>query len=1126
MNIKDQKILIFDGACGTNLQSYDIAPEVWGEYDGCTEWLNISAPEIIRELHTKFLNAGANVLEANSFGGSEIVAGEYNLIDRLEELNFLAVKNAKDAITQSGKTAWVAGSMGPTTKLPSLGHIDADEMSRSFFRHSKNLIEAGADILIIETCQDILQTKLAVIAAHEAFEKTGIELPLMCSLTIEQAGTMLVGTDIATAAAVLEPFNIFSLGLNCATGPEMMKSHLRYLSQNWPYRISCIPNAGMPTVVNGCTCYQLSPEDYASSLRDLIVNEGVSIVGGCCGTTPAHIEKLTEYIADVEPKPRNVKFKPQVASAYQPVTLKQEPAPFMIGERANANGSKKFRELLLADDYDGALKVGIDQQNAGVAHAVDLCVAYAGRDEKADMKKLGSMFAESVRLPLVIDSTSSEVIEQALKIYPGRPIINSVNLENGPDTLIKVCNLAKKYGAALVCLTIDEVGMAMTAERKLEIAKRIHDIATKQCGLRSSDLIFDTLAFTIGSGDDKYRDAGIETLNGIRLVKENMTDVFTTLGLSNISFGLTPASRKILNSCYLSQAIKAGLDTTIVAANRILPLSKVSEEDRKVAMDLIFNRSGDENPDPLASFIEHFSNFKIEDSADKEKQEAAAPEQQLTNKIMSGEREGLEDLLQILLQRYKPTEIINDILIPSMRVIGELFGKGEMLLPFVLQSAEAMRKSVDLLEPHMDKVDNDSSTKVLLATVIGDVHDIGKNLVDIILSNNGYKVYNIGIKVPAETIIEKAREYNVDAIGLSGLLVKSAIAMKESMKQYSDAGLTQPILLGGAALTKKFVAQECAPEYTTGNVVYCSDAFASLTALQEHEAGRLESSTWTLADQQDKKPAGNENVSVPHDNKVPEVPFTGVKYCTEAPVEKLFDYINTQALFRGRWGYRRGKNSPEQYAELVETTVKPLYDQLKQRVLNENLIEPKIAYGYFDCYSQGNSLLVDNNGKEIDFAFPRQATAPYLCISDFYHTKPEGGDKTGFFVVSIGDKLGKIGRDLFEAKEYHDYMILHGLGTEITDALAEYWHQVMRKEMKIQTDSEFSIENLVAQNYQGSRYGFGYPACPDLEMQKLVFDLLKPEKLGITLTENMGMVPELTTSAIIAHHSQAKYFSA
>ncbi|MGE4561171.1 MAG: dihydropteroate synthase [Desulfobulbus sp.] len=815
-------------------------------------------------------------------------------------------------------------------------------------------------------------------------------------------------------------------------------------------------------------------------------------------------------------------MKPSVASLYQAVELQQEIPPLLIGERANSNGSKKFRELLLADDYQACLKIAVEQENKG-AHVIDLCTAYAGRDELKDLTTLVGLCAASLKAPLMIDSTTPECIEACLRIYPGRAIINSVNLEDGGINIRRVCKAAKKYGAAVVALTIDAQGMAMTSAEKLRIAKAIHAIAVDECGLRSRDILFDCLTFTVGSGDDTLRDAAIQTLEGIRLIKAELPGCLTVLGLSNISFGLAPAARKILNSVFLHEAVAAGLDAAIVDAAKIIPLARIPEEDREVCLDLLYNRKGESDKDPLMRFIDYFSG-KTANAGQEEQGKDRTVEEQLFAKVMDGDKDGVEDLLAILRQRFKPIDIINQILVPAMRHVGMLFGKGEILLPFVLQSAEVMKTAVSLLEPFMEKTDGDSATKILLATVQGDVHDIGKNLVDIILSNNGYKVYNIGIKVPVETIIEKARQYHADMIGLSGLLVKSALVMQDSMPQYREAGLNVPILLGGAALTPKFVAESCVPAYSAP-VVYCADAFAGLKAVQEFEAGTLVATEYDSATASKPMKPGVKVLEINRSNPVPTPPFWGRRSVEDLDPAVLFPLVNEQALFRGRWGYRRSKMEAGEYEELIRGTVRPLYEQLKERAMGEGWLQPKISYGYFPCHAKENMLLVEADGQEHCFNFPRQGEAPFLCIADYFKSATEGGDVAGFFVATIGSRIGEEIARLYQANAYHDYLMVHGFSVELTDALAEYWHLVMRRELGLEEEGGSDVRGAVMQKYQGSRYGFGYPACPDLEAHKPLFAFLKPEDIGVSLTENMQMVPEQTTSAIVAHHPQAKYFA-
>lgn len=1125
MAVSDQTILLFDGACGTNLQEMNLPASAWRGYEGCNEVLNLFAPERILALHESFLSAGATVLETNTFGANAIVLAEYGIAGRAREINRAAVRIARDAVSRSGGTGYVAGSIGPTTKLPSLGHIGRPELASAYAEQVRVLAEEGVDLLVFETCQDLLQAKIGLVACFEELERLGRQIPVMVSLTVESTGTLLVGTDLASAAAAIEPFPVFSLGLNCATGPARMQSHIRYLSRRWPGRISVIPNAGIPQVEAGRTVYPLSPEDFARQMREFVAGEGVSIVGGCCGTTPEHIRRLAEALRDVAPAAREPRWDPSLSSLYQATEIVQEIPPLLIGERANANGSRRFRDRLLENDYEGGVRIALEQQEDG-AHAVDLCTAFAGRDEEADLSAMIRLFAGSVRIPTVIDSTSPECIEAALRIHPGRCLVNSVNLEDGGKTLDRVFRLAKKYGAAVVALAIGPEGMAMTADEKLSVARSIYDLARNRYGLRPSDLFFDMLTFTIGSGESGLRDAAVQTLEAVRRAGTELPGSFTLLGVSNISFGLSPHSRKALNSVFLHEAVEAGLTAAIVDPARILPLAKLPEEDRQVCLDLLYDRPREDTKTPLERFLAHFAQEEEDRPGEAgERRAGESPEETLSRRVVSGDKEGLEDLLPVLLARRPAVSVINEVLVPAMRHVGELFGRGEMLLPFVLQSAEVMKKCVDFLEPHLAKSERETGLKVLLATVAGDVHDIGKNLVDIIFSNNGYRVINLGIKVPAEVILEKAREHGADVIGLSGLLVRSAIVMKESLPQYRDAGLSIPILLGGAALTEKFVAAECVPEYG-GPVVYCADAFAGLTALRDFEAGTLRSTTWS-------PPAGRAAIPGPKEGRVfrdvpvPDPPFLGARHVTGIDPARLFPYINEQALFRGRWGYRRGKMSAGEYRSLVEKTVLPLYESLKRRCIEERLILPKVAYGYFRCRSEGEVLVVRHEGKEFRFPFPRQKEPPHLCIADYFRTEEEGGDIASFFVATVGDRVGEATRELFSTDRYHDYLMLHALSVELTDALAEYWHERMRGEMGIEEGNREHPGGYgyIVQEYRGSRYGFGYPACPDLSAHREVFALLRPEEIGVTLTESMEMVPEQTTSAIVAHHPQAKYFA-
>lgn len=814
-------------------------------------------------------------------------------------------------------------------------------------------------------------------------------------------------------------------------------------------------------------------------------------------------------------------MKPSVASLYQAVELQQQIPPLIIGERANTSGSKKFRELLLASDYQGCLRVALEQENKG-AHVIDLCTAYAGRDEERDLTALVALCAEKLKATLMIDSTSPDCIEASLRIYPGRAIVNSVNLEDGGTNIRRICRVARKYGAAVVALTIDKDGMAMSAADKLRIAREIHAIAVDECGLRPWDLLFDCLTFSVGSGDETLRDAAVQTLEAIRLIKKQLPGCLSVLGLSNISFGLAPPARRILNSVFLHEAVEAGLDAAIVDAARIIPLARISEQDRQVCLDLLYNRWQEENGDPLLHFIHHFSEHK--NTATEDGQPGQVPMEELIfQKILRGDREGLDDLLASLRARHAPLAIINELLVPAMRHVGELFGKGELLLPFVLQSAEVMREAVQLLEPFLEQGAAGGGTSILLATVQGDVHDIGKNLVDIILSNNGCTVHNIGIKVGAETIIEQAQKLQVDMIGLSGLLVKSALIMRDSLPRYREAGLNLPVLLGGAALTPRFVAESCAPLYA-GPVVYCGDAFAALKAVHAFESGRLESIVHIPTTELAAAPSpATESSELDRSNSVPSPPFFGQRFVRDITPENLLPHLNEQALFRLRWGYHRGKMAQDEYARLIAETVRPRYERLLLQVMEENWLRAQVSYGYFPCYSSNDSLVISVDGQELAFTFPRQKVQPFLCLADYFKTREEHGDVAGFFVLTIGSRMAEEIARLHARDAYHDYLLLHGLSVELTEALASYWHEQMRRELGIEgRDPDGKGRRGRG---QGARFAFGYPACPDLAMQGPLLDLLRAKEIGISLTESFQMVPEQSTSALLVHHPQARYFS-
>jgi 5-methyltetrahydrofolate--homocysteine methyltransferase len=1118
----NQPVLVFDGACGTSIQRLHLPASVWGSFEGCNEYLNLSAPDHITAIHRAFLDAGAMVIETNTFGASSIVLREYGLQDKTLEINAAAVKNAQRAILP-GTSALVAGSVGPTTKLPLLGHIGIEEMAASFQEQIRALICAGVDILIIETGQDLLQIKTAIIAAHEVMDELKIEVPLMASITVEKTGTMLVGAEVLAAAVALSPLGLFSLGINCATGPELMKTPLQTLAASVSCRISCMPNAGIPQVVGETTVYPLQPKEFAAHMASFVTDFGVSIVGGCCGTLPEHIQSLYKAVATLTPAQRTLSTRNLISSGFSAVEVVQEIPPLLIGERTNVNGSRQFRDLLLADEFEQALNVGIQQQESG-AHALDLCTAYAGRDELADMTTMAGLFARTVKAPIVIDSTSPVCVEAALKHYPGRCIINSINLEDGGATLGVLCRLAKKYGAMVIALTINEKEMAMTAADKLATAKALYNLAVATYGLKPHDLLFDPLTFTIGSGDAATADAGKETLAALRLIKKNLPGVNTILGISNISFGLPKRARPYLNSMFLHEAVEAGLDAAIVDAAKIIPLHRMRERDRSVCLDLLYNNKSEQTPSPLEAFISYFADAAAGPATEKDEKDTPHAAVALRNKVIAGVREGTEDLLPILLGRMTAFAIVNDILVPAMRTVGELFGKGEMLLPFVLKSAEVMRSCVLFVEPSMDKSQQQSGVRVLLATVQGDVHDIGKNLVDIILSNNGYKVFNIGTKVPAEVIIQKAHELKAEVIGLSGLLVKSALVMRDNLDRFTEAGLTAPVLLGGAALTAKFVAESCVPRYAKP-VVYCGDAFAGLKALGSFEAGTLSSTVFAARSETGTLQSVPKNTEIVFTGAAVKPPFTGMRHVFDIDPDLLFSFVNKESLYRGRWEYRRGALSTDDYRKLVGDTVEPLYERLRSEVLLGDLLKPAVAYGYFPCNGRENELHIRNSGKDHVLSFPRQKDPPHLCISDYFKPLETGPDVAGFFVATIGGRMNEEIKKLYESDHYHDYLMLHGLSVELTEALAEYWHGRMREEAGCRAQKRPEGARQEARNYQGVRYGFGFPACPDLEAHTVVFELLEAEKIGVTLTESREMVPEQSTSALVVFHPQAKYFA-
>jgi len=1177
LELLKEKIIVFDGATGTHLQAQNLtAGDFGGEHlAGCNEYLVISKPAAVERVHADYLEAGCDVIETNSFGSTRIVLSEYGLQDRAYELNIKAAQIAKRMAAEyskNGHPRFVAGSMGPTTKLPSLGHISFKEMAVAYKEQAKGLVEGGVDLLSVETCQDVLQIKAALYGIFEYFEEARRRVPIVVSVTIETMGTMLLGTEISAALTSIEPYDVDIFGMNCATGPKEMSEHVRVLSQSSPKPIFVMPNAGLPENIGGRAHYHLSPEELVQYLAHFAKDLGVNVVGGCCGTTKEHIRQLVEAVGNLSPKPRKFEFIPGASSLYQSVPMRTTPPPILVGERTNANGSKLFRDLLAKEDWEGIVAMGREQVKEQ-AHMLDVCAAYVGRNEAADMREIITRFNKQITIPLVIDSTEAHVIEEALQRIGGKAIVNSINLEDGEDRINKVVPLCKKYGAAVIALTIDEKGMAKTAESKLGIARRIYDLVVHKHKMKPHDLIFDTLTFTLGSGDEEFRRAGVETMNAIRLIKKEFPQVHTILGVSNISFGLSPAARSVLNSVFLHYAVEAGLDMAIVHASKIMPLFKVDERARELARQLVFDERKFEGEgsdrklvyDPLTELMSYFEGKKAEPKR-KTGVKGDTVEERLKNRIIDGDKVGLPADLDEALKNYSALEIINNILLDGMKVVGDLFGSGQMQLPFVLQSAEVMKSAVAYLEPFMEKKDGSQKGTMVIATVKGDVHDIGKNLVDIILTNNGYKVVNLGIKCPLETMLHAAEEHKADAIGMSGLLVKSTLVMKENLEVMNEQGLKVPVILGGAALTRRYVEQDLRPVYR-GNVFYANDAFDGLRLMEQIAKGEIiddgtissgskdESETLTgseakialaLSDRPEMETAAvafsvsPADVAVRRDVEIPTPPFWGSRVVEDIAMEDIFAYVNEVALIRGQWRVVRGRLSESEYQKVLEEQIYPDYRKLKEKVLAEKLLEPKVVYGYFPCQSEGNELIiyrpsypartgVINNPplKEwLRFSFPRQRDGRRLCIADFFASSDSGTmDVVAFHLVTMGKKASEYSSMLFKSDNYKDYLYFHGLSVECAEALAEFWHKKIREELGIAGKDAQEIRKLFSQKYQGSRYSFGYPACPNLEDQAKLFELLQPERIGVQLTEEYQLDPEQSTSAIIVHHPEARYFN-
>src|SRR5579872_6940117 len=1155
-------VVVYDGAMGTNIQVRQPSPDdFWGK-EGCNELLVLSRPDIIKDIHASFFQVGCDVVETDTFGATRIVLAEYQLEDKVEELNKAAARLAREvaqSFSTPGKPRFVAGSIGPTTKLPSLGHIKFDDMAASYTEQASALIAGGVDILLVETCQDLLQSKAALVGVFEALRLAGKRLPVTVQVTLEATGTMLLGTEIGAALTTLEPFDVDAIGLNCATGPREMNDAVRYLSVNSPKQVSVLPNAGLPQNVGGHAVYQLKPEELAEYHKHFVADYGVRIVGGCCGTTPEHLQAVVAAVSGVEPAKREVKPTAAAASAYTMVPLDLDPKPLVVAEEMNTTTQKaQFRELVRNKKYDDILAVAKRLVSEG-SHMLDLCCAIVGEDEKGYMSSVLEKIATRVPAPVLIDSTEADVVEEALKRIPGKPIINSINLEDGEKRTSKVLPMAKRYGAAVIALTIDEVGMALTAEKKTAIAKRIYKLATEKYGIRPVDIIFDALTLPISTGQEEYRSAGIETLNAIKRIKQDLPDVKTILGVSNISFGLDAYPRRVLNSVFMHEAVDHGLDMAIVNYTKVYPLYKIPHEEVELARKLIYR--DDSNGDPLQKYMQHFAGTKGKVQASTTAHvETLSVEDKLKFAIINGEKtvgdgahkKTLDELLESALAQYSPLELINTVLLDGMKTVGDLFGARKMQLPSVLDSAAVMKQAVAYLEPKMEKKAGSQKGTIVLATVKGDVHDIGKNLVDIILTNNGFRVVNLGIKQPADTIIKAAHEHKADAIGLSGLLVKSTLEMKYVIQDLERQKLDFPVLCGGAALTRKYVEDDLRREYSNA-VFYSDDAFGGLHIMEDltqpggnrearlQEGRTVKEYTKAAAVDEEQGPVFAERSPVVGDApNIPRPPFWGVRVKKDYDLRELFNYINETALFKNQWQLKTASQSD--YLRLVDEKFRPILHKLEDEVFESGLFAPAVVYGYFPAQSDGNDVIVYEPPKSqarpcgtrweeglpefLRFTFPRQKEGRRLAVSDFFAPKSSGKmDMIGLSLVTIGPAASVETQRLFEGGEYTKYLYLHGLSVETAEALAELHHKKMREELGIGQHDSPEIRDLFHQKYRGSRYSFGYPACPNLEDQTKLFALLKPEEnVGVRLTSGFLLEPEQSTSAIVVHHPAAKYF--
>ncbi|MGH9013695.1 MAG: methionine synthase [Acidimicrobiia bacterium] len=1143
------RVLIFDGAFGTWVQGRDLTPDDFGgpDLEGCNEHVVLTRPDLIAEMHSSFFDVGVDAVETATFGSFPVVLAEYGIPEKTFELNEAAARIAREVASgysTADRPRWVIGSIGPGTKLPSLGHISFADLRDSYELMVEGLLAGGVDVLLVETVQDLLQGKAALAACRRATAKAGREVPIMVQVTMETTGRMLIGSEIGAALTALEAMRPDVIGLNCATGPAEMTEHLRYLSQHGRTFLSCLPNAGLPSVVEGRTHYDLTPEQLADAHERSVGEFGLNIVGGCCGTTPEHLRQVVERVGSRAPVARQPQHEPGCSSIYSHVPFDQDVSYLAVGERTNANGSKKFREAMLEEDWDACVLMARDQVKEG-AHVLDVCVDYVGRDGTADMDEIAGRFATQAALPLVFDSTEPQVMEAGLQHSGGKAVLNSANLEDGEapgSRLDRVFSLARDYGAAVICLAIDEEGQARDADWKLRVCRRIYDLATGKYGLDPTDLIFDMLTFPLGSGQEELRRDGIETIEAIRRVKGELPGTHTILGLSNVSFGLKPAVRHVLNSVFLHECRQAGLDAAIVHAARILPLNKIDERAREVALDLVYDRRHDDY-DPLTELMALFEGVEA-GAVEKEDRSGWPVEERLKHRIIDGDREGLQAELDEQLQTREALSIINDVLLDGMKVVGDLFASGEMQLPFVLQSAETMKAAVAHLEPHMEKAEGAGKGRLVIGTVKGDVHDIGKNLVDIILTNNGYEVHNLGIKVPLHDFVDKATEVEADVIGMSGLLVKSTLIMRENLEELNDQGLERiPVMLGGAALTRNYVERDLREVYK-GRLFYGKDAFEGLNTMDalmeglrndslDPDFGRAPGGR-ELPKRKSQREAEAEPVAVPGrsdvatDVKVFQPPFLDQRVAKGISLDEIAGYLNETALFRNQWQFRPEKGQKD---DEFKARIRPILRDQIEAAKAEGWLVPAVSWGYFPVNSEGDDLVVwiddDRRTERLRFAFPRQQKDRFLCISDFFRSVESGDpDYAGFHVVTVGERATERERELFAADRYQEYLLCHGLSVEMTEALAELWHLRIRQEWGFADEDGPTLTGLFRQQYRGSRYSWGYPACPDLEDQAKLDELLDFGRIGVKLTDEFQLEPEQSTTAIIVPHPEAKYFIA